>query len=104
MIMCRQTRRAMTGRSALALSALLLAVGAVHADSQKINFTRDVKPLLARRCFACHGPETGEGGLRLHEQETALAELDSGLHAIVPGDIELSELVARVSAEDESLR
>jgi hypothetical protein len=79
-------------------------VATVHAAPREISFTRDVKPLLARRCFSCHGPDVGEGGLRLHDEETALAELDSGLHAIVPGDVELSELVARVSAEDESLR
>ena len=35
---------------------------------------------------------------------TRLAELDSGLLAIVPEDAEASELIARVTAEDESLR
>jgi hypothetical protein len=68
------------------------------------SFARDVKPLLARKCFACHGPTASEGGLRLDDPHAALAELDSGLRAIVPGDVENSELIARVMAEDEALR
>jgi hypothetical protein len=63
-----------------------------------------VKPLLARRCFACHGPETGEGGLHLDDPQSAFAELDSGAHAIVPGDVESSELLTRVTSEDEVMR
>src|SRR5688572_25278502 len=59
----RKTRFTFTCRSACALSATLFAIVAVHAEEQQISFTRDVKPLLARRCFACHGPDVGEGGL-----------------------------------------
>jgi hypothetical protein len=91
----------------LALLAILfgdaLIVGS-QAWAKPVDFSREVKPILARRCFACHGPESGEGGLRLDSRETALAELDSGLLAIVPEDAEGSELIARITAEDESLR
>ena len=78
----------------------------LHAEhsADRVNFATQVKPLLARRCFACHGPETGEGGLHLDRPETAFADLDSGLHAIVPGDVEHSELLARVSSKDEFMR
>jgi hypothetical protein len=71
------------------------------ATPAPISYSREVKPLLARRCFACHGPETGEGGLRLHEHAAALAELDSGCHAIIPGNTEESVLLARVASDDE---
>ncbi|MGD9636878.1 MAG: PSD1 and planctomycete cytochrome C domain-containing protein [Pirellulales bacterium] len=88
--------------------ACLLCAIAVHdssaAEAPAVNFSREVKPILARRCFACHGPQTGEGGLRLHERDAALAELDSGSHAIVPGKVDESVLIDRVSAEDESER
>jgi mono/diheme cytochrome c family protein len=77
---------------------------AAPAAERRVDFAREVKPLLARRCFACHGPNTSEGGLRLDSREAALAELDSGAHAIVPGDVSQSELVSRVSQTDESLR
>jgi mono/diheme cytochrome c family protein len=83
-------------------AALLAAPQTLNA--QPVDFSREVKPILARRCFACHGPDSGEGGLRLDGREHALAELDSGLLAIVPEDAEASELIARVTAEDESLR
>ncbi|MBL9163267.1 MAG: DUF1549 domain-containing protein, partial [Planctomycetaceae bacterium] len=69
-----------------------------------MDFSREVKPILARRCFSCHGPQTQEGGLRLDGRESAVAALESGLLAIVPGDSAGSELLARVTAEDESLR
>ena len=42
------------------------------------EFARDIQPLLARRCFSCHGPDTQEAGLRLDERAVAVAALDSG--------------------------
>jgi cytochrome c553 len=94
----------------LAASCLALALSwpavecAAAAESPKVNFARDVKPILARKCFACHGPTANEGGLRLHEQAASLAELDSGLHAIVPGNEAESALLERVSTDDEIMR
>jgi hypothetical protein len=95
--------------SCCALAALAILFGdALIAGSQAwakpVDFSREVKPILARRCFACHGPDSGEGGLRLDRREHALSELDSGLLAIVPEDADSSELMARITAEDESLR
>jgi mono/diheme cytochrome c family protein len=74
------------------------------AEPAPISFAATVKPILARRCFSCHGPEAENGGLRLHKHETALAELESGGRAIVPGRPEESLLLTRVSAEDETER
>ncbi|QDT74460.1 Planctomycete cytochrome C [Lacipirellula limnantheis] len=85
-----------------ALAICLYAPLASHA--KPVDFSREVKPILARRCFSCHGPQTQEGGLRLDGREAAVAALESGLLAIVPGDSAGSELLARVTAEDESLR
>jgi mono/diheme cytochrome c family protein len=93
----------------IAVGAAAFFGGAGRAKPQAtaerpVSFAREVKPLLARRCFACHGPQTSEGGLRLDDPSWAVAELDSGQHAIVPGDIEQSELLRRVSATDEAER
>jgi hypothetical protein len=88
----------------LIASSLIDASSVQGAPSTGVSFPRQVKPILARRCFACHGPNVAEGGLRLHEREAAVAELDSGAHAIVAGKPEESELVARVSHADESMR
>jgi len=72
--------------------------------AESVSFLRDVKPILARRCFSCHGPSKQEGGLRLDVSDRALTELDSGAHAIVPGDLDQSELIERVTAANESER
>src|SRR4051812_41683079 len=83
---------------------LLAPTVTLHAEDAPVGFARDVKPLLARRCFSCHGPTAREGGLRLDKPDAALAELDSGLHAIVPGHAVQSALVERVSASDSTER
>src|SRR5687767_439980 len=87
-----------------AVALCALAECALAATPAEINFTRDVKPILARRCFACHGPETSEGGLRLDDPESATAELDSGMRAVVAGRPDESELVARITSDDDAMR
>jgi len=51
-----------------------------------VDFAREVQPLLARRCYSCHGPDTREAGLRLDDRAAATARLESGGRAIVPGE------------------
>ncbi|MBA3314144.1 MAG: DUF1549 domain-containing protein [Planctomycetaceae bacterium] len=92
-------------RSSTLVTAILclstVAFGAEPADS-KVDFGRDVKPILARRCFSCHGPDEAESGLNLADKHSVLsAELDSGLRAVVPGDLEQSELLRRIASTDE---
>ncbi|MFM7205869.1 MAG: DUF1549 domain-containing protein [Planctomycetaceae bacterium] len=92
-----QVRRA--GRWAAALTAAFCPAALAEVD-----FSRDVQPLLAKRCFACHGPDTQEGGLRLDGQAASRADLDSGSRAVVPGDAAASELVARITAADPDIQ
>jgi hypothetical protein len=61
-----------------------------------INFDRDIQPVLSR-CVQCHSPGKARGGLRLDTIAGATAVLDSGKHALVPGQPEQSELLRRVS-------
>ena len=68
------------------------------------DFSRDIQPLLAKRCFACHGPDTQEAGLRFDTAESAIAELDSGYRAIAPGDVDASEILSRVTSTDPDLQ
>ena len=69
---------------------------------QRISFNRDIRPILSDNCFACHGPDSGnrQAGLRLDVAEQATTELDSGARAIVPEDVDASELVARIISTD----
>lgn len=61
------------------------------------------RAILSNRCFACHGPdeEQRQSGLRLDTPEGLLAEADSGVAAIVPGNPKESELLRRVRSPDD---
>lgn len=82
---------------------VLLTSTVAVAREPVIDYSRDVRPVLARNCFSCHGPdaEGREGGLRLDDRDSALAAGDSGTSAIVPGQPEASELIRRISSKDE---
>jgi len=84
---------------------LLIGSGSVAAFDG-VQFNRDVRPILAESCWRCHGfdPKKRQAGLRLDVRETALRPADSGLPVIVPGKPEKSELFARITAQDESVR
>ena len=67
------------------------------------SFSRDIQPLLAKHCVLCHGPDDDSAGLRLDQHDRALAVLESGQRAIVPGQPEASALLQRVSATDPAV-
>jgi hypothetical protein len=85
---------------------LVLVLSIVAASkicaSERVSFNRDVLPIIAEHCFACHGfdPAKREAGMRLDRRSDATAVLESGNRAIVPGNIRQSELWTRVSATD----
>jgi hypothetical protein len=87
--------------------SLVLAMAA-HAGlcrADDVGFNRDVRPILAEHCYACHGPDARnrKAGLRLDDPVGALGELPTGNRAIVPGELDESELVARLDSEDTTL-
>lgn len=83
---------------AFAAGLLLFAPG-VWA---KLEFNRDIRPILSDKCFACHGfdAKTREGGLRLDTEEGAYS-LKDGVQAIKPGDLQGSEVWHRITHVDE---
>lgn len=83
---------------------VFLACGAA-THAQSVDFRRDVRPILSKRCFACHGPDehARKANLRLDTEAGATAERD-GERALVGGDAARSLLYARIIAEDASER
>ena len=66
-----------------------------------IDYVRDVKPILKMHCFRCHGPLKAESGLRLDTKALALKGGESG-PALVPGNSDASNLVQRITGDDDS--
>lgn len=91
------------------LAGLAGSAGAVVSDPRSrgpIEFNRDIRPIFAEKCYACHGPDKNQrkAGLRFDVEEEAKARLASGHFAIVPGDAAKSRLLELVSASDEADR
>lgn len=87
-------------------SLLVLPVGGVGA-TERLDYSRDVRPILAANCFHCHGQDAShrEADLRLDVREAPAGEEAHGAAQVVtPGEPAESELVARIISDDESLR
>ncbi len=73
-----------------------------------VSYNFDIRPILSDKCFACHGPDANKRqvGLRLDIAENAYKALDEhpGAHALVPGDLMLSQVFVRITSEDSSMR
>ncbi|MEO6812071.1 MAG: PSD1 and planctomycete cytochrome C domain-containing protein [Isosphaeraceae bacterium] len=70
----------------------------------KVDYDRDVRPILSNTCFACHGPDPKprKAELRLDRKDDVLRDRD-GYAVVVPGDVEASELAARIEADDDTI-
>ncbi len=107
---CRWSSSLIPGLSSVLLSVLVaiaLSGTIVSAAEEKpIDFSRDILPLLSETCFKCHGPDQAnrEAGLRLDKHEGALAKLESGKIALVPGKSSESSLYQRITSRDPELR
>ena len=100
---------AVQGLSVLGIGVLgigILGIGTVCEASAPIDFNRDIRPILSDKCFQCHGPDEGERqtSLRLDRADSARAQLESGGHAIVPGDADASQMIHRLTSPDDDVR
>lgn len=96
------------GLGLLGSSRLLLFGGAWVAGvgaCAGVDFLKEVRPILSDACYNCHGPdeEARKARLRLDERKGAFADR-GGVTAVVPGDLEASELIQRVTSRDSELR
>ena len=79
------------------LAWVSLVLLASRAAADPIRYSRDIRPILAEHCFACHGPDQAarKARLRLDDRAAAVAR-----EAFVPGTPDQSKLVTRVFSAD----
>lgn len=90
----------------------IVVIGAIvvrAADApipNKIEFNRDVQPILSDACFHCHGPDKDarQTDMRLDVRDVATKEADSGATPIVSGKPDESEVVRRIFSTDSDER
>ena len=102
-------RHLYTKRAVVSLLTALVASSLPSCQrmpTRRVDFNRDVQPILASRCFSCHGPdpEMRKAGLRLDLGELAMQKRPHHPDAIVPGHPEKSELVKRIESTDPHYR
>lgn len=88
--------RVLSSRFICAMNAAAALFLASECIGQEISFRKQVQPLLANKCLACHGPDGNarEADLRL-DTEAGAKEF-----AIEPGNADDSELIARIESDD----
>jgi hypothetical protein len=72
---------------------------------KKVDFNRDIRPVLSDTCFKCHGPDGNQrmANLRLDDTEGLFVDR-GGYRIIVPGNSAQSKLYQKISSTDESFR
>ncbi|MCH2182703.1 MAG: PSD1 and planctomycete cytochrome C domain-containing protein [Mariniblastus sp.] len=86
----------------LSIAWMMLAVPGAKAQ-ERVDFERDIQPILEEHCWHCHGADEQESGLRLDLRQSMLAGGDYGQPAIVPGKPGKSYLLEVVNHLDEEM-
>src|SRR5260221_6125430 len=86
-------------------AGILLAVNGPARGEGKVDFTKEIQPILQQNCIKCHGPEKQKGKLRLDSKEAAAKGGKDG-PAFVAGNAEKKEIYPRLippQGEDDDM-
>lgn len=83
---------------------LIVMLSSCSWQEEKVDFNAEIRPILNQKCMRCHGGVKRNGELSLLFREEALKPAESGLAAIVPGNVKKSELINRITHTDPELR
>jgi hypothetical protein len=100
----------MTLKSAIGWVSLLVVAPASSQEKKTeeafapVSFSKEIAPILVKKCVACHGPEKSKGHFRLDSFDWLMRAGESKSAPVLPSQPEQSELVRRLTAEDEDDR
>ncbi len=103
--MPKQLPCALSLLTTLGLALFASSSFAEEPAAKPVNFVRDIRPILARHCYECHGPDEGhrKGELRLDTQDGAFSKHDD-VAAFVPKNVAESEALRRILSKDDAER
>jgi hypothetical protein len=90
-------------RLGLLLALALFASAGRSSAAERVDYLRDVKPLLTARCYACHGALQQKSGLRVDTVRSILTGGNGG-PIVIPGKADASPMIARVSGAGDARR
>ncbi len=89
-------------RVLMAIATAVVPLTGAMADptTGPLEYNRDIRPILSDKCFSCHGADSAsrEADLRLDQRENAIE-----MGAIIAGDLQASEMVARIETTDPDI-
>ena len=89
----------------LIIAAFCVPAASAQGIPVAAEFNRDIRPILADKCWVCHGPDAKNKNIRLRLDSEAAAKADlGGRAAIVAGDAAASEAITRIKSENKARR
>src|SRR5260221_6073794 len=89
------------------VTGVLLSAAALlaQAPARRVDFQREIRPILSANCFSCHGPDKTSrmAGMRLDTRDGVFAQRKSGV-PIVPGNAQASLVIQRIMEPDVARR
>ncbi len=85
------------------LATLVLSLATAFSAAQAVDFETQILPILESECLDCHGPDKQKSEFRVDDRAIMLKGGDSGIAALVPGDVRASYLIEVIDGSDPDM-